>query len=65
MLKTEQIQVRVTPEDKQHAKELFGRYGLTTSAAINLFIKRSLLENRLPFNLDEEPETNSNRVFNQ
>lgn len=65
MLKTEQIQVRVTPEDKQQAKELFERYGLTTSAAINLFIKRSLLENRLPFNFDEGPGTNSNRVYNQ
>ena len=59
MAKTEQIQVRVTPEDKKRAKELFSRYGLSTSAAINLFIRRSLSEDRLPFSLDPEPSSMS------
>ena len=52
--KTEQIQIRVSPDAKAQAKELFeSKYGLTISAAINLFLYRSLSENRLPFNLDD------------
>lgn len=52
--KTEQIQIRVSPDAKAQAKELFEtKYGLTISAAINLFLYRSLSENRLPFNLDD------------
>lgn len=52
MAKTEQIQIRVSPSDKEQAEELFKRYGLTTSAAIRLFLTRAIKENRLPFNCD-------------
>ena len=54
MAKRAQIQVRIDEDEKAKARELFERYGLTTSAAVNLFIRRSLKENRLPFNLDDQ-----------
>jgi len=50
--KDNQIQVRISTDDKQKAGELFDRYGLSTSAAVQLFIRRSLEENRLPFSFE-------------
>ena len=61
LAKTDQIQVRVSSNDKERAKELFARYGLNVSAAVNLFIKRSLQEGRLPFNFDDLPSESPER----
>lgn len=60
MTKKEQIQVRVSSDDKEKAKELFERYGLNMSAAINLFIRRAIQENRLPFGFEDSPEGKEN-----
>ena len=49
MSKTDELRVRVTPENKQRAKEVFEKCGMTTSAAINLFIQQSILVGGLPF----------------
>lgn len=49
MAKTEEIRVRVTPEEKEKAKALFERCGLTTSAAVTMFIRQSLQADGLPF----------------
>ena len=49
MAKTEEIRVRVTPEEKERAKALFDSCGLTTSAAVTMFIRQSLQEGGLPF----------------
>lgn len=63
MAKTEEIRVRVTPEDKQRAKELFESYGLTTSAAITMFIRQSLMTNGLPFNVEGEARRNPSQAL--
>lgn len=52
MTKNSNIQVRIAEDKKEQAKILFRRYGLTTSAAVNLFIERAIEENRIPFKLD-------------
>lgn len=53
MTKNSQIQIRISSDEKEAARELFARYGLTTSSAFQLFIRRSLQENRLPFSFEE------------
>lgn len=54
--KTESIQVRVTPETKEKAREVFERHGLTLSAAVTMFIHQALLVDGLPFRTDEQPK---------
>lgn len=60
MAKTSQLQVRIDPEDKKKAQLLFKQYGLSTSAAISMFIDRSLRENRIPFSIGPQ-DTSANR----
>ena len=55
--KTESIQVRVTPETKEKAREVFERHGLTISAAVTMFIHQALLVDGLPFRTDDQPES--------
>lgn len=55
--KTESIQVRVTPETKEKAREVFERHGLTLSAAVTMFIHQALLVDGLPFRTDDQPES--------
>ena len=58
MTKNSNIQVRISEDKKEQAKVLFRRYGLTTSAAVSLFIDRAIEENRIPFRLDPaEPDS--------
>ncbi len=57
--KTESIQVRVTPETKEKAREVFERNGLTISAAVTMFIHQALLVDGLPFRTDDQPEPDS------
>lgn len=55
--KTESIQVRVTPETKEKAREVFERHGLTLSAAVTMFIHQALLVDGLPFRTDDQSES--------
>lgn len=54
--KDAQIQVRISSDEKEDARELFARYGLSLSAAFQLFIRRSLEENQLPFSFEDLSE---------
>ena len=45
------ITVRVDDETKEKATELFDELGLSLSAAINIFLKRSIRDGGLPFDL--------------
>lgn len=49
MAKSANINVRIEPEIKTKAEELFSSCGITLSDAINIFIRRSLMEGRIPF----------------
>lgn len=43
------VSIKVNPTDKQLASELFDHLGLSLSTAINIFIKKSIAEGGMPF----------------
>ena len=47
--KTATIQVRVVPIIKQNSEEVLKRLGLTMSQAVELFLRRMIVEERIPF----------------
>lgn len=51
MTKSASINIRIEPEIKSKAEELFSSCGITLSDAINIFIRRSLMEGRIPFDV--------------
>ena len=50
-MKTSTINVRVRPEIKLRSEELFARFGISLSEAINIFLHQSLYVGGLPFEL--------------
>jgi len=60
MAKTEELRVRIAPEDKEKAKEVFAQCGLTPSAAVTMFIRQSILVGGLPFQVAGN-QTSQNR----
>ncbi|MCC3164125.1 type II toxin-antitoxin system RelB/DinJ family antitoxin [Lactiplantibacillus pentosus] len=47
------VSVEVNPTDKQLASELFDHLGLSPSTAINIFIKKSIAEGGMPFEVKD------------
>ena len=47
------ISVKTNPEDKKQAAEIFDGLGLNLSTAINIFIKKSIAEGGLPFEVKD------------
>ncbi|MCQ2546365.1 MAG: type II toxin-antitoxin system RelB/DinJ family antitoxin [Clostridia bacterium] len=58
MAKTAVINVRVEPELKQLAEDLYKSFGITITDAINLFLNKSVMEGGLPFEL-KQPRYNA------
>lgn len=58
MGKTDEIRVRIKPEEKQQARKLFERYGLTLSSAVTMFIRQSLIVDGLPFKSENSDKLN-------
>ena len=54
--KTTTFQMRMNPEVKQRAEQLYASYGLNLPDAINIFIQQSLNVEGLPFLLSPETE---------
>ncbi len=54
--KTSTFQMRINPEVKRQAEDMFSAYGLTLTDAVNIFIQQSLTEKGLPFLLSPENE---------
>ena len=50
-----QISLRVDDEVKRNAERTFNDIGLCMSAAINIFLKTVVRENRIPFELSADP----------
>lgn len=48
------ITVRLDPETKAKAQELFEDLGLSLSSAITLFLKQSVREGRIPFEIKRD-----------
>lgn len=72
MLDTEKkkvsISIKTSPADKQQAAEIFDGLGLNLSTAINIFIKKSIAEGGLPFDVrdpfyNEANQAELNRRF--
>ncbi len=42
-------QIRIEEEVKKQATELFGKLGLDISSAVNIFLRQSILQGGLPF----------------
>lgn len=49
--KTALFNMRIAPEIKEAAEELFVRYGLGLSDAVNVFLHQALYEQTFPFEL--------------
>ena len=49
MAKTANINIRIDPETKLQAEELFSSFGITITDAINIFLHKSIMEGGLPF----------------
>lgn len=55
---TSLIQVRIDNDLKTKANQIFSDLGLDISSAIRMFLKRSVLENGIPFSMILPPDKN-------
>lgn len=53
MAKTANINIRIDPETKSSAEELFSSFGITITDAINIFLRKSIMEGGLPFEMKQ------------
>lgn len=58
MAKTASLNIRIDPETKARAEELFGAFGITVTDAVNMFLRQSLMVGGLPFAL-RQPRYNA------
>ena len=58
MAKTANINIRIDPETKTSAEELFSSFGITVTDAINIFLRKSIMEGGLPFEM-KQPRYNA------
>ena len=59
---TKNMTIRIDEEIKKDAEIFFDSLGLSMTAAINMFIKMSLRQNKIPFELSGDPFYNSYNV---
>ena len=52
MAKTTVINIRMEPEIKKATKDLFVKYGLTVSEAVNIFLDLAIKHSGKPFEVD-------------
>ena len=53
MAKTANINVRIDPETKAGAEKLYASFGITLTDAINIFLRKSIMEGGLPFEMKQ------------
>lgn len=58
MAKTANINIRIDPETKSSAEKLFSSFGITVTDAINIFLRKSIMEGGLPFEM-KQPRYNA------
>lgn len=49
MSKTANLNIRIDPETKKGAEQLFSSFGITVTDAVNIFLRQSLMVGGLPF----------------
>ena len=52
--KTSTFQMRINPEVRRQIEDVYAKYGLSLTDAINIFLQQSLNESGLPFLLSPE-----------
>ncbi len=60
MPKTSVINIRTEPETKKQVENLFFKFGISVSDAVNIFFQQSLMQGGLPFQMKlpkPNPET--------
>ena len=58
MAKTANLNIRIDPETKSGAEQLFSRFGITVTDAVNIFLRQSLMVGGLPFEM-KQPRYNA------
>ena len=58
MAKTANLNIRIDPETKSSAENLFGMFGITVTDAVNMFLRQSIMVGGLPFEL-KQPRYNA------
>ncbi len=58
MAKTANINIRIDPETKKRTEQLFAKFGITVTDAINIFLHQSLMVGGLPFEM-KQPSYNA------
>lgn len=53
MAKTANINIRIEPEVKRDAENLFGSFGISVTDAINIFLRTSIMEGGFPFTIKQ------------
>ena len=53
MVKTANLNIRIDPQTKQGAEQLYSNFGITISDAVNIFLRQSLLVGGLPFEMKQ------------
>ena len=61
MSKTANLNIRIDPDIKASAEELFSQFGITISDAVNMFLHQSLNVGGLPFAL-RQPTPNAETI---
>jgi len=51
-----QVNIRIEPDIKARADVLFAELGLNMSTAVNIFIRQTLREGRIPFDVTTKPD---------
>jgi DNA-damage-inducible protein J len=51
MPRTATLNMRIEPEVKANAEELFGSFGLTVTDAVNVFLRQSIMRGGFPFEI--------------
>ena len=59
-MSTATLQIRVEDNLKEQATALFERLGLDLPTAIRIFLKKSVAENGVPFEIKEKPRVSAN-----
>ncbi len=58
MAKTANLNIRIDPETKSGAEQLFSSFGITVTDAVNIFLRQSLMVGGLPFEM-KQPRYNA------
>jgi len=59
MAGTTNLNIRIDKELKEQAEDFFGELGLNMTTAINIFVRQSLRQGRIPFEISITPEPQS------